>query len=134
MKCKTLTTAEVCLVSEDGQTITAIAHYTYGLDMQDAILLESTRFTDATGNVVYDPADFESIKAGNCEGKPECVESQEWTYGLDNTGTNYRWADATYQITLSDGSTLEFSQSAAANGGCSGSSERASAFLPIQLI
>ena len=40
---------------------------------------------------------------------PSCVESQEWTYGIDNTGTTF--ADtATYQITLSDGSTLLFDQ------------------------
>lgn len=46
-----------------------------------------------------------------------CYESQEYTYGLDNTGTNYLWDDATYEIKLSDGSTIEFKQTPAANGG-----------------
>lgn len=46
-----------------------------------------------------------------------CVESQEWTYGIDNTGTNYGWMDATYEIVLSDGSTIQFKQSSAAVGG-----------------
>ncbi len=49
--------------------------------------------------------------------KPDCVESQEWTYGIDNTGTSFRYVDATYQINLSDGSTLQWTQSAASNGG-----------------
>ena len=46
----------------------------------------------------------------NCfKGGVDCVESQEWTYGIDNTGTNY--ADtATYLITLSDGATIEYEQ------------------------
>lgn len=39
----------------------------------------------------------------------ECVESQEWTFGLDNTGTRFS-DDADYEIELSDGSTLAFSQ------------------------
>ena len=46
----------------------------------------------------------------NCpEPQVDCVESQEWTYGIDNTGTDTRW-DATYLITLSDGSTLTWEQ------------------------
>ena len=49
-----------------------------------------------------------------CECMPvDCVESQEWTYGIDNTGTTHQWADADYKITLSDGSTLQWNQSAA---------------------
>ena len=39
----------------------------------------------------------------------ECVESQEWTYGIDNTGTIYNDV-AGYRIKLSDGSFLTFSQ------------------------
>ena len=38
-----------------------------------------------------------------------CLESQEWTYGIDNTGTRYNDV-ATYEISLSDGTTLSFSQ------------------------
>lgn len=45
----------------------------------------------------------------------ECVESQEWTYGIDNTGTIYNDA-ATYELTLSDGSTLQWSQAGSSTG------------------
>lgn len=48
-----------------------------------------------------------------CEDKlttPFCVESQEWTYGLDNTGTTFG-DTASYVLTLSDGSTLMWDQS-----------------------
>lgn len=41
-----------------------------------------------------------------------CVESQEWTYGIDNTGTRYNDV-ATYEIFLSDGTKLDFSQDGA---------------------
>lgn len=44
-----------------------------------------------------------------CKGVPKCVESQEWTYGLDNTGTTYQ-DTATYVMTLSDGSELTIEQ------------------------
>ena len=47
---------------------------------------------------------------------PECVESQEYTYGIDNSGTRYQWASACYRLTLSDGTTLEFEQTTASNG------------------
>ena len=40
---------------------------------------------------------------------PICVESQEWTYGIDNTGTAFT-DTATYELTLSDGSTLSWRQ------------------------
>ena len=39
----------------------------------------------------------------------ECVESQEWTYALDNTGTTTD-EDAVITLTLSDGSTVVFNQ------------------------
>ena len=45
------------------------------------------------------------------DGTPFCVESQEWTYGLDNTGTRFN-DTADYEIELSDGSVLNFSQTA----------------------
>ena len=54
-----------------------------------------------------EPSEWTSCE--ECEGTPECVESQEWTYGLDNTGTNFT-DTATYVMTLSDGSTLEIEQ------------------------
>lgn len=48
--------------------------------------------------------------ANQCEDRStECVESQEWTYGLDNTGTTFT-DTASYELTLSDGSVLEFDQ------------------------
>ena len=47
----------------------------------------------------------------------ECIESQEWTYGIDNTGTDYAWPAAEYVIQLSDGSSLTFNQTTASNGG-----------------
>ena len=43
------------------------------------------------------------------EGDVNCVESQEWTYGIDNTGTRFNDV-ADYEIKLSDGSVLRFSQ------------------------
>lgn len=43
-----------------------------------------------------------------------CVESQEWTYGIDNTGTRYDDI-ADYVITLSDGNTINFSQDGSSN-------------------
>lgn len=66
--------------------------------------------------VGFDENDIEtelSVTAGTIEcpakPKPDCVESQEWTYAGDNTGTNF--ADtATYVMTLSDGSTLSVVQ------------------------
>ena len=46
-----------------------------------------------------------------------CLESQEWTYGGDNTGTNYRWPAASYKITLSNNDELFFEQTTASSGG-----------------
>ena len=45
-----------------------------------------------------------------CEYRPsECVESQEWTYAVDNTGTSFA-EDNTIMITLSDGTSFSFNQ------------------------
>lgn len=44
-----------------------------------------------------------------------CVESQEWTYGLDNTGTIFSDV-ATYCMDLSDGTTVEWAQDGTATG------------------
>ena len=41
--------------------------------------------------------------------KPECREAQEWSFGIDNTGTRFNDV-ATYEIGLSDGSTISFEQ------------------------
>ena len=76
------------------------------------------------GQVETDAAVLASLEAlideEDCfEGDVECVESQEWTYGIDNSGTDYRWADATYELELSDGTTWTWKQTAASNGGWS---------------
>lgn len=117
MNCKDIQTQAVCLRSADGSKVSAVAHYEYGQDINSAVLKSSTRYTDASGDLVYDPADFEEITAGLCPSDTECVESQEWTYGIDNTGTNFRWPSATYEMELSDGSTFQWQQTTAANGG-----------------
>lgn len=74
-------------------------------------VIEGYGFTiiDISGNEVVGA--FE-LDPSLCEYRPSnCVESQEWTYGIDNTGT--RFSDlADYQLTLSDGSTLQWSQTA----------------------
>ena len=63
----------------------------------------------------------EIIECSECETCPdytvECRESQEWTYGIDNTATDYAWPNATYEIVLSDGSTVQWTQTTASNGG-----------------
>lgn len=50
-----------------------------------------------------------------CNENPNCVESQEWTYGIDNTGTYFDRPNAEYEITLSDWSTLNWTQTTASN-------------------
>lgn len=56
-------------------------------------------------------AALEASLLENCEGCKDvnCVESQEWTYGIDNTGTSFR-EDNTIRITLSDGTSFEYNQ------------------------
>ena len=103
-------TQVVCLRSSDGTKTSAIAHFEYGLDAESVMLNASTRFTDASGEVLYNPADFEEITVGACPVDVQCVESQEWTYGIDNTGTRTD-VDAILCITNSDGSTIEVLQS-----------------------
>ena len=66
-----------------------------------------------------DPAVITALEAlldeEDCaSGQVDCVESQEWTYGLDNTGTRYNDV-ATYEMTLSDGTVLPFSQDGSSN-------------------
>lgn len=56
-----------------------------------------------------------SVTAGTieCPSKPlpSCVESQEWTYGIDNAGTIFT-EDNTIEIGLSDGTSFTFDQPA----------------------
>lgn len=44
-----------------------------------------------------------------CCASPECIESREWTFGIDNTGTRFNW-DIDITVTLSDGSSFTFNQ------------------------
>lgn len=80
--------------------------------------LESCSFSYDWENTTTGEIEKIYIKT-NCEdclqNNPVCYESQEYSYGADNTGTDYRWADATYKITLSDETCLTFTQSTASN-------------------
>lgn len=102
-------TTPVCLRAADGSRVSAIAHYEYGVSADAAVLLASTRITDALGDTLYDPGDFEEVTVGVCPTDVQCVESQEYTYGVDNTGTTPQDV-ATYCLVLSDGSMLEWAQ------------------------
>lgn len=44
----------------------------------------------------------------------QCVESQEWTYGVDNTGTRFN-DTATYEVLMSNGSSFTFEQTPTGN-------------------
>ena len=57
-------------------------------------------------------------RPGGC-GTPECRESQEYTYAWDNSGTDFRWPSARYEIDWSDNRTTEFIQTTASNSGWS---------------
>ena len=95
-------TQAVCMRASDGSKVSAIAHYDeHGLD-------QGVVFTDAL-NIEINAANFEEITVGACPVDTQCVESQEWTYGIDNTGTNTN-VDAILCITNSDGSTIEITQ------------------------
>lgn len=67
MNCKDMETQAVCLKAADGSQVSAIAHFEYGLDVSAVMLSASTRFTDASGQVVYDPTDFIDFTVGVCE-------------------------------------------------------------------
>lgn len=67
-----------------------------------------------TGQAETDAATIARLEAQLLEeeclpANTECRESQEWTYGIDNTGTRFNDV-ATYEITLSNGVVLSFSQ------------------------
>ena len=76
-----------------------------------SVTREWVRLSD--GQLETDAATLSALEASladeECGGESNCVESQEWTYGIDNTGTDF--ADtATYEITLSNGTKLQFEQ------------------------
>lgn len=59
-----------------------------------------------------------TITDGYClEKEVDCIESQYWSYGIDNTGTIFDWPSATYEMILSDGTTLTWNQTTASNAG-----------------
>ena len=79
MNCNDMQTEAVCLRRDNGETVSAVAHFEYGLDVNDEIVKASTRFTDATGDTVYDFAEFVSVSVGACRVKETCwnVEATE---------------------------------------------------------
>lgn len=95
--------------------------YSNGTDTLSGWKIHTTDIIDGYGFVIVDIAGNEvvggfEVDEKYCAYRPtQCVESQEWTYGIDNTGTTPLW-DATYLITLSDGTTVEFQQTAQASG------------------
>lgn len=88
MNCKDMETQAVCLRSADGSTLSAVAHYEYGLDAGSIVLNASTRFTDPSGSLIYDIADYESVSVGVCEKDrlvtPACVKKRNFIVGYDN--------------------------------------------------
>ena len=99
--------AERVCYSDGSDTLQGWKIHTY-----DAIDGYGFSIVDILGNEVVGGIE---LSPALCDYRPsECVESQEWTYGIDNTGT--RFSDvADYQLTLSDGSTLQWSQTATSN-------------------
>ena len=73
----------------------------YWIDLEDG-LVETDAAVLASLEALIDEEDCN-------DGPVSCVESQEWTYGIDNTGTRFNDV-ATYEIELSDGTILNFSQ------------------------
>lgn len=101
---------ERCLILADGTKI-----YRYIPDCSECPDTEEY-FTDEFGDKLLTAPDL--TDAEGCKNKQvECIESQSWAYGIDNTGTTYDWTDATYEMTLSDGSVLTWEQTTASNGG-----------------
>ncbi len=74
MNCRDMETQAVCMIAADGTQTSAIAHFEYGLDLDDVMLNASTRFTDHTGLVLYDPADFAEVRVGACQVRTHLIE------------------------------------------------------------
>lgn len=102
------------ILAEDGTTISTV-QVDLGIDCEKRIEVVQECINGELHNVTYQITEaglfirlFELATGQKC-GDVQCVESQEWTYGIDNTGTNTDY-DATMCIELSDGSTIEFTQ------------------------
>ena len=75
MKCETVSTELVCAIDGAGVGVPAVAHYTYEIvtttDLVSGDETKRTRktetvYTDGSGNVVLDPADFVTFSVGAC--------------------------------------------------------------------
>lgn len=66
-------------------------------------------YTDFQGNKISEPDLTGSEKCSDEVTQSFCVESQEWTYAIDNTGTQTNF-NAEIEITLSDGSSFTIQQ------------------------
>ena len=100
---KTSQTPMVCIRRADGTRETAFVAF----DPDDKA--QSVVYLDATEGVLTLGAG-DTVTAGECPlHQVDCVESLEYTYGLDNTGTRYN-DTATYEIEFSDGQILTFEQ------------------------
>jgi len=97
-----------CFTPTEGKPVT-VKHVTV-FDEKGVNIAEY--YADAEG-VTIDPSTYLGggvATLGECEKSAvECAESQEWTYGLDNVGTQFG-DTATYLIKLSDGQTRTFEQ------------------------
>ncbi len=99
--------AAACVTLADGTTVSALHHYDPKTRQDKFLVPDGNTVVDVTGQVV-------EWKVGACPVDVECVESQEWTYGIDNSGTIFNDI-ATYCLELSDGSVLEWSQDGSSN-------------------
>lgn len=105
MDCTKYSTQTVCLTRADDTTAIAVAHYELGIDENGKTIMKSSRFTDATGFVVYDMANFVSatpcvsdpavtsvlnaILEKLCEVPPDTYCGCPW---VDCDGENINWA------------------------------------------
>ena len=101
-----------CLKLEDG---TLIYKFVYEKCSNCNDDWEEIFYTDELGNQIETPNLLNSKPCG--EEYVECRESQEWTYALDNALTSFDWQNAEFQLKLSDGSTINWVQTTASNGG-----------------
>lgn len=111
---------ESITTTTNGTPVTVITPTTYAcedyiLDFEKVVVCDADTKTKHVITSVFDRNENEVV-IGNvdteepcCQGSPECVESQEWTYGIDNTGTLFS-EDNTIQVNLSDGSSFTFNQ------------------------
>lgn len=107
--CRDFEIQSACFIPNDNSKPVSINHTTV-YDVSGSPI--ATYFSDRQGFVI-DETNYLGggvAKLGDCKHSDmHCEESQEYTYGIDNTGTRFNEV-ATFQMTLSDGSTLDWSQ------------------------